>query len=185
MKYPGKIKKTTSFIKLMVTLAAIGILIHYTADKNVLAQDTASAVSNMICINPQAKEVKINNEFSLEVSVNNISDLFAVPFYLTYDPKILQFVSAKEGPFLGQDGNSTTFLFSNDINRGRVIVGLTRLGKVKGVSGSGSIMVINFKAVGIGNTSIGFDKASAKKVTEDTEPQSFPVTFRGAQVNVK
>ncbi|MDD5772852.1 MAG: secretin N-terminal domain-containing protein [bacterium] len=144
------------------------------------------AASNMIYINPQFKDVIVNEEFSLEVSVNNISDLFAVPFYLIYDPKLLQFISAKEGPFLGQDGNSTTFLFSNDINRGRVIVGLTRLGQVKGVNGSGTIMIINFKALAAGNASIGFDNASAKRVTsENPMPQSFPVTFRGAQVNVK
>ncbi|MEW6089104.1 MAG: secretin N-terminal domain-containing protein [bacterium] len=143
-------------------------------------------VSNMIYINPQTKDAKINEEFSLEIMVNNISDLFAVPFYITYNPKVLQFVSAKEGSFLGQDGNTTTFLFSNDVNRGRVIVGLTRLGQVKGVSGSGLLMSVNFKASGTGESLIGFDNASAKKVTpESPMPQSFPVTFRGAQVNVK
>lgn len=141
---------------------------------------------NMICVNPQTKDVKVGEEFSLDVSVNGVSDLYAAPFYLTYDPKLLRFISAKEGSFLGQDGNSTTFLFSNDANRGRIIVGLTRLGQVKGVSGSGSLMRVDFKAIETGSISIGFDNASARRVTsKDSKPQSFSVTFRGGQVNVK
>jgi hypothetical protein len=154
-------------------------------EKNDLSNQP-DAVSNMIYINPHVKDVEINEEFSLEVSVNNISDLYAVPFYLTYEPKLLQFVSAKEGPFLGQDGNLTIFAFYNDNNHRRIVVGLTRLGQIKGISGSGTVMRINFKAVGIGNASIVFDNASAKKATpENLVPQSFPVTFRGAQINVK
>lgn len=155
--------------------------------KNNDATPAQSEVSpNMICVSPQTKDVKVGEEFSLDVSVNGISDLYASPFYLTYNPKLLKFISAKEGSFLGQDGNSTTFLFSNDANRGRVIVGLTRLGQVKGVSGSGSLMRVDFKAIEAGNVSIGFDNGSAKKVTSgDSKPRSFSVTFRGGQVNVK
>jgi len=141
--------------------------------------------SNMIYISPHIIDVKMNEEFSLKISVNNISDLFGMPFYLVYDPKLLQFVSAKEGPFLGQDGNSTLFVFFNNTNLGSVIVCLTRLGQVKGISGSGTVMSINFKAVGISNTSIVFNKASAKKTTsKNLVPQLFPVTFRGAQINI-
>ncbi|MFH1288475.1 MAG: secretin N-terminal domain-containing protein [bacterium] len=148
--------------------------------------DQLDVSSNVIYISPQIKNVKMNEEFSLDVSVNSSSNLYAAPFYLTYNPKLLQFISAKEGSFLGQDGNSTTFLFSNDVNRGRIIIGLTRMGQVKGVSGSGTLISVSFKAVGMGNVSIGFNNASAKKVTpENPMPQSFSVTFRGGQVNVK
>lgn len=154
-----------------------------------LPWDSSDTPIPIIRIVPQNQEISITERFSLEINVNNASNLFCMPFYLLYDTNYLKFDSASEGIFLNQNNmDPTSFLFSNDSARGRIIVGLTRLGQVPGVSGSGLLMTVYFEAINKGTTIIDFANVKAKTVTvTETEsiPKSTPMSFIGSTIYVR
>ena len=104
--------------------------------------------------------VSSGDDFEVTVSVNHVTGLVSAPFYLIYDPAHVSFLSAGEGNFLNKDGASVTFLYSNDGNLGRVVVGLSRLGDKTGVSGSGVLLRALFKAHAMGRASLDIENAN-------------------------
>ena len=96
-----------------------------------------------------------NTDFSLTVSISNVANLFGMAFDLDFDPVLVSFVGASEGDFL--NSGCQTSLMTAENPAGKLIVGYTRLGSsCGGVSGSGVLMTLNFKAkdrTGINNFS--------------------------------
>ena len=90
--------------------------------------------------------VKAGKEITLTVSVDRIEGLYSAPFYLIYDPSLLEFIKASEGNFLKKDGKQTTFFQVNNPETGQVIIGLSRLGQAGGVTGSGTLATFTFRA---------------------------------------
>lgn len=74
-----------------------------------------------------------------------VTGLFGVAFDLVYPNGVMTFEGATEGSFL--DGAATSFQF-NESASGRLVVGLTRLGAVSGVNGSGDLLTLEFAPVG-------------------------------------
>lgn len=101
-------------------------------------------------------EVKVNEEFRVEVTVTDAKELFSAPFTLQYDTAILEFVGAVEGTFLKKDGKPTAFQANVNRENGQVGITLGRMGEVGGVSGAGTLAVITFRAKAAGPTDIGF-----------------------------
>ena len=105
---------------------------------------------------PKLNVIKVGKEITLTVSVDRIEGLYSAPFYLIYDPSLLEFIKASEGNFLKKDGKQTTFFQVNNPETGQVIIGLSRLGQAGGVTGSGPLATFTFRAKssGIGKFSI-------------------------------
>jgi hypothetical protein len=122
-----------------------------------------------VTIQPQQLTAQVGDQLSVQVMVTNVTNLFGAPFYLDYDPSRLEVVSAAEGGFLKNDGQSSVFLNSIDASKGMVIVGASRLGAVGGVNGSGSLAVVTFKATASGPVTltlhnVDFRDASLAKI---------------------
>ena len=100
--------------------------------------------------------VKAGKEITLTVSVDRIEGLYSAPFYLIYDPSLLEFIKASEGNFLKKDGKQTAFFHVNIPQSGRVMIGLSRVGQVGGVTGSGPLATFTFRAKnsGVGKFSV-------------------------------
>ena len=104
------------------------------------------ALAQTVSLDPQTIEIEQGTNFSLDLDIESASDLFATGFDLDFDPSLVEFVSANEGSFLSQ-GCDTTLMVAED-PPGKLIIGLTRLGALcGGVSGSGSLMTLNFKTL--------------------------------------
>ena len=93
----------------------------------------------------------------LEVRVNNVNDWYGVAFDLSFPSNLLSYQTAKEGGFL--TGNTT--LEVAEVSGGRLIVGHTRLGNVKGKTGSGLLMTLEFTPVSNGSGSFSFNNEQA------------------------
>src|SRR3989344_1594009 len=109
-------------------------------------------------VTPVEQTIAIGHEMNLQIEVQNVSDLYSSPFYLLFDPNLFEFVALQEGEFLKRDGKNTILLKSVDATEGRIIVGLSRLGKVGGVSGSGVLLTATFKSKQTGAGSFSFHK---------------------------
>lgn len=114
-------------------------------------------------------EVKVNEEFRVEVTVSDAKELYSAPFTLQYDTANLEFVGAAEGTFLKKDGKLTAFQANVNRENGQIGITLGTLGEVGGVSGAGTLAVITFRAKAAGPTDIGFGDV------EFTSPGNKPI----------
>ncbi len=99
-------------------------------------------------------ETSPDKEFELPVMVKEVANLYGAGFTLTYDKDYLDFESVEEGDFLNSDGVTTLFLKKVNEEKGEVIVGVSRTGKVDGISGDGKLMTFKFKALKLGKTKV-------------------------------
>ena len=142
---------------------------------------TARSPSAIVSIIPSSGPISIGEEVQVQVVVSNAENLFAAPFYFYYNPTALTLEMVSEGNFLNQDGGNTVFLKSVDPTQGRIIVGLSRLGSAPGMSGSGALATITFKAQAPGQASITLANVNFK----DPKLNTLPVQVNSGVVEIR
>jgi hypothetical protein len=141
-----------------------------------------NAIGTVIHIEPALKVVKSKGEkFTVQVKIDNGSNIFAVPFDIKYDPGILEVTGLYEGSYLKKDGGQTSFLTSMNRDKGKISVGLTRLGRIGGASGSGTLMSIGFSALKSGTTFLSFENGKPM----DSRLNILPVRFARGRIEVQ
>jgi hypothetical protein len=99
-------------------------------------------------------------ETTIPITVRNIEDLYSVNFDLLFDPAVVRLVSVTDGGFLGSDGQSVSLqTAATDTS---ISVGVTRLGRVGGVSGEGSLATLVFSTLGRDSASTQLRLANVK-----------------------
>lgn len=83
--------------------------------------------------------------FVVEVRASDVEDLYGVSFDLQYPNDLLTWRRGKfeEGTFLSSGGAETEILIDRR-PAGNLVVGITRVGDVEGVSGSGLLLSLEF-----------------------------------------
>ncbi|MFH1860884.1 MAG: C25 family cysteine peptidase [bacterium] len=99
--------------------------------------------------------------FSIDVTVDDIINLYGANIELAFDPAMIRVIGATEGSFLNSDGTGTSFMYM-DNQQGRVIIGISRLGQVAGITGSGTLCSLSFKAKATGTCSLTFQNISLR-----------------------
>ena len=91
--------------------------------------------------------VHIGDTFTLDIRADNVSDFAGWQFDITFDPAALEAVDVSEGDFLKTDGGSTFFQEGSIDNASGKITGLSAaLLSAEGVTGTGSLLQVRFKA---------------------------------------
>ena len=133
------------------------------------------SASTLVFISPNYKEVYKDESFILELRINTNASVFAFEVEILFNPSILRANSVVEGDFLKKDGAST-FVAVNKINNtaGKIEFAITRFGIQTGVSGQGSLIIINFTAVSAGssNIEIGEGKLVDPNLQEIPNPET-------------
>ncbi len=113
--------------------------------------------------------VHIGDTFTFDVRAENVSDLAGWQFDIAFDPAILEAVDVSEGDFLKSGGESTFFQGGRIDNASGKITGLStaRLGN-HGVSGSGTVLQMRFKAKSEGETRIALQNFLFGSITEES-----------------
>ena len=121
-----------------VLLSLIGTIHIKSAGEGTTDQNIAA-----IFIYPETSEGNVGENFTIEVKVSNVTDLYGYEFHLRWNPTLLDCVEVNEGPFL-KSGGSTFFTYKINSTGGCVVVDCTLLGDVQGVSGNGILTTIEF-----------------------------------------
>ncbi|KAB0669321.1 type II secretion system protein [Oryzomonas sagensis] len=100
--------------------------------------------------------IAVGQQFTVAVRASFVKDLIKAPFVLAYDPAKLEYVSILEGPLLGSDNKPTFFSGEDNPGKGTVTVSLSRKVENVGVSGTGTIASLTFKAKKAGAASFVF-----------------------------
>ena len=127
-----------------------------------------------------AADTPVGTSVSIRVDIADATDVGSVPFHVLYNPSVLRFESGEEGPFLQGGGRQTAFFAAPTSDAKEVVVGLSRLGRGDGISGSGELCALHFTAIGPGNAGLGFAAAKVR----DSENRIVPATFLPAAVTV-
>lgn len=94
--------------------------------------------------------------FDIEIRIEDVEDLYAYGFTLSYAPyaSVLVPIVVTEEPFL-QQGGTTFFAYSINPFEGSILIGCTLLPPVEqGVSGSGTLVTVKFRAVEAGESNL-------------------------------
>ena len=115
-------------------------------------QANVQQTQTRVYVSPETYTVpNIGSTFSVNISIENITNLYAWEFKLYYPNSVLNGTTVAEGPFLKTGGVSTFFIwpeFTDNYNetQGRLLVACTRLGDVMGVDGNGVLATITFSS---------------------------------------
>ena len=113
--------------------------------------------------------IHIDDTFTFDVRAENVSDLAGWQFDIAFEPAILEAVDVSEGNFLKSGGESTFFQGGRIDNAVGKITGLsTALLGDRGVSGSGSVLQVRFKANSEGETRIALQNFLFGSITEES-----------------
>ena len=101
------------------------------------------------------KPIHLGDTFTLDIRAENVFDLAGWQFDIAFDPVVLEAINVSEGDFLKTDGGSTFFQSGRIDNTAGKITGLIA-GRIAdgGVSGSGSVLQVRFKAKAEGETGL-------------------------------
>ncbi len=102
----------------------------------------------------------VGQQFSLDIKITDVKDLFNAPFVLTYDPVFVDFVAIGESSFMKKDGRQTVFTSKVDPAAGTVTVTLGRIAGDSGVTGGGTLATASFRAKNQGPANFAFRNAA-------------------------
>ena len=115
--------------------------------------------------------IHIDDTFTFDVRAENVSDLAGWQFDIAFDPAILEAVDVSEGDFLKTDGGATFFQRGHIDNAAGKITGLSAARLTDGgVSGSGSLLQVRFKAKSEGESELALGNFLFGSNTEESIP---------------
>lgn len=117
----------------------------------------------------------------LELRANQVEDLYGIAFELFYPGDVVSLEEIREGDFLtGGAGAQTTLQVAEEPPES-VLVGVTRLGPVPGVTGSGTLLSLEFSIDGAGSGSFRFQDNQAFDAEGSPRPD---ISWSGGTIQV-
>lgn len=140
---------------------------------------TGPTLGTAVGFDPPEMTVAAGEQFSVDVIVENIEDLFGAAFEVTFDGEIVQAVSSSQGDFL----ESSQIYYDNRDNSG-VSIGCTRKAGEGSVSGSGTLATIVFEAKVVGTITLAIERYKLTLEREDESGIKVDVVESG-KINVQ
>lgn len=131
---------------------------------------------SFLVVSPSSSFIHVGDQVFLTVTIIQVTQLYSAPFYLLYNSNLLDLVKGLQGNFLSQDHQQVGFFNSNQPDQGRIIVGLSRVGQVNGISGSGVLAVFIFKAKNSGLAQFSIQNADFRTFSMDIIPLQVALT---------
>jgi parallel beta-helix repeat protein len=149
----NKILTLTSIIVLALSILPAGFYVR----------SVAAQTNPKIRIEPvQIMKVPVGETFTVNVTVEDCVNVYAVQVYIRYDPDVLEAVSILEGPFLPSFGSTLLLLnkTKEDLEAtppyAEVRFVDVLLGDVPGANGSGLLFNVTFRVISDGSSHLHF-----------------------------
>ena len=117
----------------------------------------------------------------LDVVATEVAGLYGAAFDLEFPSDVLGFSTGTEGDFLDEMGATQTSFQITETSPGNLVVGVTRLGDVPGLSGSGTLLTLEFTGTTAGAGNLRF--LGNQLFNADGSAQN-GVTWQGGSVQV-
>ena len=114
--------------------------------------------------------IHTDDTFTLDISAKDVFDFAGWQFDIAFDPAALEAIDVSEGDFLKM-GGSTLFQSGTIDNAAGKITGLSTIRlSTQGVTGTGTILQVRFKAKSAGETELALQKFQFGSTTGDNIP---------------
>jgi hypothetical protein len=127
--------------------------------------------------------VSPGDTFEVRVQAEAGQPVSHLPLSLLFDSKVLAVEKVEAGDFLGGSGEAK--VMSDSSRPGDLVIGASRLGKVPGIKGSGTVARITFRALAAGSSEIGLDgkalDASLRALAVRSRPALVEVSGAGSR----
>ncbi|MDR4482133.1 MAG: cohesin domain-containing protein [Nitrospirales bacterium] len=107
---------------------------------------------------PSAASITVGKEISITLQGENFASTGNSSLTLSYDPAVLTFKNAVEGPFWANQLVPSSLTVSVVPNLGKIMLQMGQQGK--SVQGSGSLATVVFEAAGPGNSTIDIQQST-------------------------
>jgi len=104
--------------------------------------------------------IDIGQQFSVDIKAGDVQELASSALVLSYNPNLVEFISAAEGGFLKKDGKATIYSATASAAEGILTINLSRVPNSGGISGAGTLVSALFRAKSKGAASFGFQRVS-------------------------
>jgi general secretion pathway protein D len=118
---------------------------------------------------PRSLSLKVGQQQTVGIVVENVNDLFSIPLLLKYNPAVISVEEVQHGGFLSGGTQEIAIVCSgcgsanrSENERGQAIISATRQPNTAGVSGTGTIMGIVVKAIAPGASNLSIVQVNAK-----------------------
>jgi general secretion pathway protein D len=128
---------------------------------------------------PAAAKVKVGEEISLTLQGYNFSQMEKTSLTLTYNPAVVTFKQAVEGPFWTSQQIEPSMTVSAVPHLGQLVIQMGRQGKP--AQGSGSLATLVFEAAGVGSSHIQIQNPTVM----GNNAQSVPVMVQHGRIWVE
>ncbi len=113
--------------------------------------------AQQLSISASPNPAQVGQSIGVDVMISGIQDLYGYQFSLSFNPALLQANGGTEGSFLSAGGNTFFDAGTVDNSAGTVSYAFdTLLSAVPGVSGSGTLIHLNFTALSAGTAALNF-----------------------------
>jgi general secretion pathway protein D len=129
-------------------------------------------------LDPATLQQQQGSTFSVAVMLAHGQDIASVPIQISYDPRVLQFVSVTNGDFLAKDGQNVVLVHRDDASTGKLQITAQRTPGSQGVSGDGTVFNLTFTAKSKGTGTISIAVPGARN------SQNQPLEVLGSQSTV-
>jgi len=122
----------------------------------------------IVAVDPEINVAAPGESFDVNVTVTNVTDLYAFDINMTFNPSILNCTGVEEGAFLKQAG--ATWWFEPDIrnDKGYVLFGNSLFpAPSAGANGNGTLATITFKVLAEGTSSLDFSMTALNTLDEE------------------
>ena len=140
------------------------------------------ALAQQLTISASPNPAQVGQSIGLDVMISGVQDLYGYQFSLSFNPALLQANGGTEGSFLSAGGATYFDAGSIDNSAGTVSYAFGLLSSaVPGVSGSGTLVHLNFTALAAGTTTLNFSdvifqNSQLADITVTAVPGSLTVT---------
>ena len=114
-----------------------------------------ASFADTVMIDPAITSVSVGHTFTVDINIEDVSDLYSFQFDLGFDPEVLQAIRVYDVSFLSESGENWPYEGDIDNTAGSIAnIYDVLLGNVSGAMGSGLLATIEFKAIATGTGSL-------------------------------
>jgi hypothetical protein len=105
--------------------------------------------------------IDVGQQFYVDIKAGPVQNLAGAALVLSFDPKFVDYVSSAEGVFMNNDGKPTLYSATANAAEGTLTINLSRTpNNSGGISGTGTLVSVLFRAKAKGTASFGFRSVS-------------------------
>jgi general secretion pathway protein D len=145
------------------------------------ATPAATTGGPTLSFDPRTSEQRVGQQFTVNVLGSNLQDVYAAPVQIGYDAKALELVSITSGDLLSKDGQPVALVHRDDAQAGIIQANATRPPNSGGVSGSGTLFTLTFRAKAAGDAQLTI----VRPMLRNAAMQPIQVTPSAATVTVR